>query len=265
MTLLYGILFGIALAFIFGYGPSFFAMMQSSAQHGFKATLPFVYGIIFSDVVMVALMLGILASIVGLDTLAHFLQSPVVLVVGSVVLVVIAIVTMSSKVRKHKYVDGAAECESIGTPGWKSMFGKGFVLNFFNPLTWFFWLSIVIVMAPVFDDAPVGHVYVFFTGVMGAELGCNMLKCFLAALLQRFQSPALVNVFSKIVGIVLIGFAAYILFAMVIFKDRQPERETTNPANVISGVLPPQFGPDTNLRSDSLSTDTSWALKRHLF
>ena len=66
VTLLYGIIIGIALAFVFGYGASFFSMMQTGAHYGFHKTLPMVYGIVLGDAIRVALLVGVFANIVGL-------------------------------------------------------------------------------------------------------------------------------------------------------------------------------------------------------
>ena len=259
MTFLLGIVFGIALAFLFGYGASFFAMVQTSAQYGFRRTVYMVYGVILSDVVMIGAMLTVLASVVGLDNLSSALQTPWVLTVGSIVLIAMGIFTMTLKA-KEPVARGEKFAEKVvqnAPQRLNTLFWRGFALNFFNPLVWIFWLSIVIVMTPIVDNDSVGRVYLFFVGVMLAELGCNILKCWLSERLLGLFSVRFRNGFNKFVGTVIIGFAIYILFALVIFRDKQPERETPQPANVIMGVVPQQLIVDSNHHSDTISATTS--------
>ena len=245
MTLLYGIIIGVALGFVFGYGASFFSMMQTGAHYGFRKTLPMVYGIILSDAIRVALMLGLLANIVGLDTVAGILKRPWMLILGCSVLIAVGIYTMTRKSKRVKQKGGAIKCESADNPHWTTLFGHGFALNFLNPLAWFFWLTVVIVVSPLFDNAPTARIYVFFTGVLLAEFGVNILKCWLSSQLQRLLSARFMNIFNKIVGLILIGFALYILFAMVIFRDRTPEPDTQKATTVIMGVIPPEMLQDS--------------------
>lgn len=257
MTLLYGIIIGTALAFVFGYGVSFFAMMQASAQHGFRSTLPFVGGIILSDAVMVYLMVAVMASWIGYDKLAEFISTPWVLSIGIAVMVAMGVYTIMLKPKRRKpSADNITTPSTITySPRWQIVFSRGFALNFFNPLVWLFWLSVVIVIAPLMDTRPESDVYVLFTGVMLAELGCNVLKCWLSAFLQRLLSDKVLNIFNKIIGVILIGFAFYILFAMLIFKDRQPETpKATTPSTVIMGVMPPGLTADSNHQTKDSTT-----------
>jgi threonine/homoserine/homoserine lactone efflux protein len=245
VTLLYGIIIGVALAFVFGYGASFFSMMQTGAHYGFHKTLPMVYGIVLGDAIRVALLVGVFANIVGLDTIAEILKRPWVLIIGCAVLIAIGIYTMTRKLQRSGIKGSAVKYECIDTPQWPAIFGHGFALNFLNPLAWFFWLTVVIVVSPLFDNAPTARIYVFFSGVLIAGLGCNILKCWLSSQLQRLLSVRFMNIFNKTVGLILIGFALYILFAMVIFRDRTPEPDTQRATTVIMGVIPPEMLQDS--------------------
>lgn len=237
--LIYGIIVGVALAFIFGYGVSFFAMIQASAQYGFRRTLPFVYGIILSDIVMVYLMVAVLASWLGLDTLSAFIERPAVLIVGAAVFVGMGVFTMTRKTSSVKEKGKNVKFESKDDPKWLSLFYRGFGLNTLNPLVWLFWLSVILVLTPMMGDRPEGQMYVLVAGVMIGELGSNVLKCWLSALLQRILSARVMNIFNKIVGVVLIGFAVYIVWTMVLFKDSKPENNGTTPADVLKVMTPP--------------------------
>lgn len=57
MIILKGVLMGLTLALVFGFGPGFFSLIQTSINRGFKSALLLDLGIVLNDVMIVALML----------------------------------------------------------------------------------------------------------------------------------------------------------------------------------------------------------------
>ena len=57
MVFFHGVLMGLTLATIFGFGPAFFLLIQTSISKGFKKALFFDFGVLLSDVIVVALMM----------------------------------------------------------------------------------------------------------------------------------------------------------------------------------------------------------------
>ena len=70
MAFFHGALMGITLATIFGFGPAFFLLIQTSISKGFKTALLFDLGVLLSDMLVVILMM--LTSIqISLDNSAN--------------------------------------------------------------------------------------------------------------------------------------------------------------------------------------------------
>ena len=57
MIFLEGIIIGLSLTFIMGFGPSFFTLIQTSINRGFKSAMLLDIGIILNDIMVVALMM----------------------------------------------------------------------------------------------------------------------------------------------------------------------------------------------------------------
>ena len=57
MIFLEGVIIGLTLALVLGFGPSFFTLIQTSIDRGFKSAMFLDLGIIMNDVVIVALLL----------------------------------------------------------------------------------------------------------------------------------------------------------------------------------------------------------------
>ena len=55
MIFLEGIIVGLSLALIMGFGPSFFTLIQTSINRGFKSAMLLDVGIILNDILIVAL------------------------------------------------------------------------------------------------------------------------------------------------------------------------------------------------------------------
>ena len=57
MVFFHGALMGLTLATIFGVGPAFFLLIQTSISKGFKTALLFDSGVLLSDILVVVLMM----------------------------------------------------------------------------------------------------------------------------------------------------------------------------------------------------------------
>ena len=57
MVFFHGALMGLTLATIFGFGPAFFLLIQTSISKGFKTALLFDLGVLLSDIIVVILMM----------------------------------------------------------------------------------------------------------------------------------------------------------------------------------------------------------------
>ncbi len=57
MIVFKGILMGLTLALVFGFGPAFFSLIQTSINRGFKSAMFLDVGIVVNDIMIVILMM----------------------------------------------------------------------------------------------------------------------------------------------------------------------------------------------------------------
>ena len=57
MIFLEGIIIGLSLTFVMGFGPAFFTLIQTSINRGFKSAMLLDIGIILNDIMVVVLMM----------------------------------------------------------------------------------------------------------------------------------------------------------------------------------------------------------------
>ena len=101
-------------------------------------------------------------------------------------------------------------------PKWYSVYLRGFLISFFNPLVWIYWLSIITLASGSFG-VPTNHLFLFFGGVLLTTVSMDVLKCKVASMLQRFLTARVLNIFNKVVGIILLGFAIYLVVSLLLY------------------------------------------------
>ncbi len=211
---LLGILGGIALSLFFSFGPAFFSQLQASIHYGFRNAVPFAYGISTSDILIVALLL-LISNHIPPEDLITILNNRWVIYVGAAVVASFGLYTMFLKTRhttESKETD-RINFQNVQVPSRLSIYFRGLVLNFFNPVIWLYWATIVTIFICGEESFSLGERYLFFGGVLSATLSLDILKCKLASLLQRIITYRFLKVFNKIVGLILIGFALFMVIS----------------------------------------------------
>lgn len=223
MEFFIGILCGIALSLFFSFGPAFFSQLQTSIHYGYKRSVPFAFGVSAGDVFIVFLMLTVLKN----ADMYEILHNVYVASIAAVVMVSMGIYTF----RKTTCVEpkgSAIKFKPEDAPLRRTVFLRGFILNFVNPMIWIYWVSVIALLSGELD-IPTNHLYLFFVGVLGATLGLDVLKCKLASLLQKVITARVVNIFNKVTGIILFAFAGYLVVSMLVYQldpvARQKEQE----------------------------------------
>lgn len=203
-ALVEGIILGLSLAFIFGFGPAFFALIQTALHRGFWAGVLLAFGIFLNDVVIV--ILGLLGSVNVIKASENY---QLMGIIGGTLLIIFGIVTFAQK-RKNR----AAEQSNIDDPHPLVYIGKGFLLNLMNPFVWVFWLT-VIVGATASYKADTISLILFFSATLGVVLLSDILKVFMASKLSAFVTEKfLINV-NKIAGIALVLFGAFMILRSI--------------------------------------------------
>ena len=217
MTLfLLGILGGIALSLFFSFGPAFFSQIQASIHYGFRNAVHFAYGVSTSDILVVTILL-LISNNIPMDEMIAVLNNRWVIYVGACVVAGFGLYTMLVKTRRATEV---GENEKIALrpvmlPSHLTVYFRGLSLNFFNPLIWIYWATLVTIVVCGDNNISLGQRYLFFGGILCATLSMDILKCKLASLLQRIITFRFLSIFNKCVGLILIGFAIFMVASTV--------------------------------------------------
>ena len=250
---LIGIVCGAALALLFSFGPAFFGLIQNSIHYGFRRAMSFVIGVNLSDIFIVFLMLTVLRNL-NMEAVLHNVY---VASIGSLVIAFIGIHSFSRKAVAVADNKGNMHIKADGNmKGWQLML-HGFALNFFNPMLWLYWVTIITVLS-----AEVGlglsERYIFFLGLLLADLGINTLKCRLSAYLQAWFTPKIFSIFSKVMGAILIGIAGYLLVSMILYQTSPSIREKEQNNNVQSTRIIQTLHNQINKDSAKQEVDTAY-------
>lgn len=217
MIFLEGVIIGLSLALIMGFGPSFFTLIQTSISRGFKSAMFLDLGIILNDIFIVALMMmtnvqfninnrenvvyggiaaGIILIIFGIYT---FLLSPEKI--------------MHISENNNQKINNMNE-KFVDKPKWYIFLTKGFVINIFNPFVWIFWVTCVATASSNFSGNKYSMI-IFFLGVFVTVLFFDILKAAGAYSLKRFFTEKMMKIMNQIIGIILIIFGLYIAVRVI--------------------------------------------------
>ncbi len=221
VELLLGVVCGIVLSLLFGFGPAFFSQIQISLQYGFKKAYPFAFGVSAGDVIIVFLMLTVLKNI----DCTELLHNVWVVSIGSLALGVMGFISFRKKVSDVSGEGSRIRFESKGgTPRRATIFAQGFIINFVNPFIWIYWVSVIALLSGE-TDLTLAQRYIFFLGLLLTTLALDVLKCKLASLLHRIITAKVLNTINKVTAVIMFVFAAYFLIAMINYQTNPEARE----------------------------------------
>lgn len=199
-----GILLGFTLAFILGFGPAFFALVQTATHRGFWAGILLAFGIFLNDLVIVVL--GLLGSVNVIKGSENY---KLMGIIGGAVLIVFGMVTFS---RKRTSKDAGSTTN--GNLHRLFFIVKGFLLNLLNPFVWVFWLT-VIVSATATYKANTNNLMLFFGGTLSVVFLSDMFKVFMASKLSAFLTDKFLNRINKVAGVALVIFGLLLIVRAV--------------------------------------------------
>lgn len=193
-----GLIFG--LIFIFAIGPSFFLLIQNSIEYGFKRGAFIALGISLSDILFVSLTLIGMASLFEEPENEHIMA-----VVASLILIIFGVYYF---LRKPKINHD----EIITGHGVLRFMFKGFLINIFNPTIILFWITLSSTITANYDYTW-SEQRSFFIGMLVTILASDLAKAYLANHVRSFITVRSVKLFNRLVGGVLVIFAASLLFS----------------------------------------------------
>lgn len=209
--ILVGIGCGFIISLIYSFGPAFFSMLQTSVHYGFKRSRPLAFGVNFSDWATCLLLLTVLQNV----KMSQILHNPYVALIGGGVLTGFGIYFFTRHAVDAENTGKVMTFRHAGPPKYVNVWLRGFAINFFNPLIWIYWLSII-----TLASGTLGYegkdLFFFFVGVLITTLSLDILKCKLASMLHHILTAKVVNIMNKIIGIILFGFAAYLVISLLL-------------------------------------------------
>lgn len=208
-----GILLGLTLATFFGFGPAFFALVQTSIHRGFNAAALLAVGIFMNDLLMVVLcLMGAVQIITEPSNYLWFGIS------SSIILMIFGMVTYTRKVREPREdADEAMELPvKVSGPNWITYIAKGFFMNIVNPFVWIFWVGVVVGISARMGGDEV-KLTTFFSGTLITILASDLLKAYGAYAIKGFFTTKMISLMNKIAGIGLMIFGVF-LMGKVIFE-----------------------------------------------
>ena len=219
MIFLEGIIIGLSLALVMGFGPSFFTLIQTSINRGFKSAMLLDIGIISNDIMIVVLMMmtNLQFNITDKNNLIY------TGIGAGIILIIFGIYTFNLSPTKiinisennNKKIEKMNEMFN-DEPKWYVYISKGFLINVFNPFVWIFWITCVATASSNYS----GNKYsltIFFLGVFATVLFFDILKALGAFSLKRFFTEKMLRLLNRITGIALMIFGLFIVVRVLAF------------------------------------------------
>ena len=208
MIFLEGVIIGLSLALIMGFGPSFFTLIQTSISRGFKSALLLDFGIILNDIFIVALMMMTNVQF-NINNRENVIYGGIA---AGIILIIFGIYTfllspekiMHISENNNQKINNMNE-KFVDKPKWYIFLTKGFVINIFNPFVWIFWVTCVATASSNFSGNKYSMI-IFFLGVFATVLIFDILKAAGAYSLKRFFTEKMMKIMNQIIGIILIIF-----------------------------------------------------------
>ena len=217
MIFLEGVIIGLSLALIMGFGPSFFTLIQTSISRGFKSALLLDFGIILNDIFIVALMMMTNVQF-NINNRENVIYGGIA---AGIILIIFGIYTFLLSPEKIMHISesnnqkiNSMNEKFIDKPKWYIFLTKGFVINIFNPFVWIFWVTCVATASSNFSGNKYSMI-IFFLGVFATVLFFDILKAAGAYSLKRFFTEKMMKIMNQIIGIILIIFGLFIAVRVI--------------------------------------------------
>lgn len=217
MIFLEGVIIGLSLALIMGFGPSFFTLIQTSISRGFKSAMFLDLGIILNDIFIVALMMMTNVQF-NINDRENVIYGGIA---AGIILIIFGIYTFLLSPEKIMHISESNNQKInnmnekfVDKPKWYIFLTKGFVINIFNPFVWIFWVTCVATASSNFGGNKYSMI-IFFLGVFATVLFFDILKAAGAYSLKRFFTEKMMKIMNQIIGIILIIFGLYIAVRVI--------------------------------------------------
>ena len=210
---------GFFLAFMIG--PAFFMLIETSITKGVRAAIAFDIGVIIADALFIAV-----AYFSSFQLLENLSNLPGLYVFGGTILSVYGLIILIKK-PNEKQIEN--EFNNTTKANYFQLSIKGFLLNFINIGVLVFWLGVVVVTGPSFENS-INRFVVFFSTLLIAYFLTDLVKIILAKQLKKKLTPKIIIKTKKILGALLV-----ICGLILIIKGFLP-KDSLNPQNIIEEI-----------------------------
>lgn len=193
---------GILLCFMIG--PVFFILLETAATKGFRAALVFDFGVVTADFVFIAI-----SYFSSYRLINSIKDEPALFIFGGLIMVTYGIISFIKLKRAAKLQEEIIELEII-KKNYKSLYFKGFLLNFINVGVLGFWLLIFITFGPQLE-LKTSRLAVFFASVILTYLMVDLIKIVLAKKLKNKMTATNILKIKKLTSVLLIIFGISIM------------------------------------------------------
>ena len=203
-----GTILGLSLAFLFGFGPAFFALIQTGLYRGFFAGVLLAFGIFLNDLLIVTISIFGVTSILG--EIENFTM---VGIIGGILLVIFGIITYQKKTE----IEDAEDKADLKTPHPAIYVGKGFLLNAVNPFVWIFWISVIVGITARYNADTI-KLILFFSGTLSVVWFIDIVKTFAASKLKKIVTHKFLILVNKIAGLAISGFGIFLIIRTILLQ-----------------------------------------------
>ncbi|MBT8258229.1 MAG: LysE family transporter [Flavobacteriaceae bacterium] len=193
--------FGLILAFTIG--PVFFVLLETSATKGFKSALIFDLGVIFADIIFIAV-----AFFSTSRLLEKVKEDPNFLIFGGILLVAYGIIAFIKTSRSFRAIVREYHRVEI-KKNFGKLFIKGFLLNFINIGVLLGWLGFIVIGTSLTSSEK--GLLVFITTMLVTYFLIDLLKIAAAKRLKNRLTPRLIFKTKRIIALVILGFGVLLL------------------------------------------------------
>jgi len=210
---------GFFLAFMIG--PVFFVLIETSITKGIRAAIAFDAGVIIADIIFISV-----AYFSSFQLLENLSNQPGLYVFGETILAIYGLIIF---IKKPNLKEIKNQFNNSFKANYIELFIKGFLLNFINIGVLLFWLGVVIVTGPNFEN-DINRFMVFFGTLMLAYFITDLIKIVLAKQLKKKLTPGIIIKTKKILGALLIICGLTLITKGFLPKDK------LNPQTIIEDI-----------------------------
>ncbi len=196
---------GVLLCFLIG--PVFFIVLETAATKGFRAAIVFDLGVVTADFVFIAI--AVFSSYRLINAIK---DQPALYIFGGLIMITYGIISFL-KLKKHaENLDESEENIQLELvkKDYRSLYLKGFFLNFINVGVLGFWFLIFLTFGPVLQ-LKTPRLLIFFSSVIITYLLVDIAKMMLAKKLKSKMTPVNILKIKKLTSVLLIVFGISIM------------------------------------------------------